>query len=288
MIDLHSHILPAIDDGSPGLSTSLDMARAWAGEGVTTLACTPHILPGLFNNSGPDIRRRVAALQERLDEVGIPLKLVTGADNHVTPDFVAGLRRGQLLTLADSRYVLVEPPHHTAPPRLGDLLFGIMAAGFTPVLTHPERLTWIEGNYGLIKALAKRGVWMQITAGALTGSFGRRPKYWGERMLCEGLADIIATDAHNMDKRPPDLSQGYACAARLVGNAEAEQMVLGRPRAILEDRAPSNVSRSKHTKPSFEEGMRANASRGVPQGGLASYWNRGSRHFFGWMQRRLP
>ena len=108
--------------------------------GLTVLACTPHILPGLFHNSGPDIRLAVQKLQEELDARDIALKLVTGADNHVIPDFVAALRRGHLLSLADTRYVLVEPPHHTAPPRLGDLLFSIMTAGYTPILTHPERL----------------------------------------------------------------------------------------------------------------------------------------------------
>jgi protein-tyrosine phosphatase len=240
MIDLHSHILPGIDDGAADLETSLAMARASVAEGVSVLACTPHILPGLFHNSGPDIRLAVSRLQEELDERGIPLKLVTGADNHVIPDFVAALRRGHLLSLADTRYVLVEPPHHSAPPRLGDLLFGIMTAGYVPIVTHPERLTWIETHYQLMADLAKRGVWMQVTAGALTGAFGKRAKYWGERMLCEGLAHIIATDTHDMEARPPILSQGYACAVKLVGEEEAECLVHTRPLAILENRPPSS------------------------------------------------
>ena len=215
MIDLHSHVLPGIDDGAEELETALAMARASVADGVAVLACTPHILPGLFHNTGPQIRLAVQKLQEELDARDIPLRLVTGADNHVIPDFVAALRRGHLLSLADTRYVLVEPPHHTAPPRLGDLLFSIAAAGYTPVLTHPERLTWIDTHYDFMATLAARGVWMQVTAGALTGAFGRGPKYWGERMLCEGLVHILATDAHNMKSRPPILSQGYACAARL-------------------------------------------------------------------------
>ncbi|MGJ0507138.1 MAG: tyrosine-protein phosphatase [Methylocystis sp.] len=242
MIDLHSHILPGIDDGAPDIATSLSMARAWVADGVSTVACTPHILPGLFPNTGPDIRQAVIQLQDRLDDAGIALKLVPGADNHVTPNFVDGLRRGHLLSLADSRYVLVEPPHHTAPPRLEDLFFNIMAAGYTPILTHPERLTWIESEYDLIVSLATRGVWMQITAGALTGSFGRSPRYWGERMLCEGLVHILATDAHNIASRPPVLSQGLAYAARLVGDEEAERLAKTRPLAVLENRPPSSVA----------------------------------------------
>lgn len=239
MIDLHSHILPGIDDGAVDLEASLAMARAWVADGVAVVACTPHILPGVYHNTGPEIRSAVTKLQEELDARDIALRLVPGADNHVIPDFVAALRRGHLLPLADSRYVLVEPPHVTAPPRLGDLLFGVTAAGFTPVVTHPERLTWIETHYDFIAGLADRGVWMQITAGALTGSFGRRAKYWGERMLCEGRAHILATDAHDMKSRPPILSQGYACAARLVGEEEAVNLVYTRPLAILENKSPA-------------------------------------------------
>ena len=141
MIDLHSHILPGIDDGAADLATALGMARAFVADGVDVVACTPHILPGLYNNTGPAIRAAVAHLQNELDGHDIPLRLVAGADNHIDPDFVAGLKSGRLLPLADTRYVLVEPPHHVVPARLEDLFFSIQVSGHIPILTHPERLT---------------------------------------------------------------------------------------------------------------------------------------------------
>ena len=144
MIDLHCHILPGLDDGAADLSVSTRMAKAFVADGVSVVACTPHILPGLYHNSGPQIRHATAQLQQHLDRQGIPLRLVTGADNHITPNFVAELDSGHLLSLADTRYVLVEPPHHIAPPRLEDLFFTLLVAGYVPILTHPERLTWIK------------------------------------------------------------------------------------------------------------------------------------------------
>ena len=141
MIDLHCHILPGVDDGAADLSVSVEMAKAFVADGVSVVACTPHILPGLYHNSGPQIRQATTQLQQLLNEEGIPLRLVTGADNHIVPSFVAELRSGHLLSLADTRYVLVEPPHHIAPPRLEDLFFNILVAGYVPILTHPERLT---------------------------------------------------------------------------------------------------------------------------------------------------
>ena len=205
MFDLHSHVLPGLDDGAPDLQTSLAMARAYVEQGVECVVCTPHILPGLYQNTGPNIREAVRGLQQRLDHAGIALRLAPGADNHIVPDFVRGLKEGRLLTLADSSYVLVEPPHHVAPARLEDLFFDICLAGYVPVLTHPERLSWIESKYDVMERLAARGVWMQITSGSLCGRFGQRPRRWAQRMLAEGLVHILATDAHNMTARPPDL-----------------------------------------------------------------------------------
>jgi len=241
MLDLHCHILPGLDDGAADVSVSIEMAKAFVADGVTVVACTPHILPGLYHNSGPKILQATSALQQVLDREGIPLKLVAGADNHITPSFVAELRSGHLLSLAGTRYVLVEPPHHVVPPRLEDLFFGLLIEGFVPILTHPERLTWIEQHYQTVKRLAQAGVWMQITSGSLLGAFGRQARYWGERMLDDGLVHILATDAHDVTRRPPNLSQGRAAALKRVGAIEAERLVVTRPQAALMNEDPSNL-----------------------------------------------
>lgn len=241
MIDLHCHILPGIDDGAPDIAVSLEMARLFVADGVSVVAATPHILPGLYANTGPQIRAAISDLQTALDAEGIPLRLVSGADNHIVPDFVSALRSGHLLSLSDSRYVLVEPPHHVPPPRMEELFFNVQVAGFVPILTHPERLTWIKSHYDTITRLASAGVLMQITAGSLAGTFGRNPRYWAERMLGEGYVHIIATDAHDTDRRPPNLSVGRDIAAKSVGNDEAAQLVHYRPSAILSNQMPSSL-----------------------------------------------
>ena len=121
MIDLHCHILPGIDDGAANLGVSLGMAQASAADGVSVVVCTPHILPGLYHNAGPQIASADQHLQDALGQEGIPLRLVAGADVHMVPDLIAGLRAGlrsgRIPSIAGSRYVLVEPPHHTAPPQ---------------------------------------------------------------------------------------------------------------------------------------------------------------------------
>ena len=250
MIDLHCHLLPGIDDGAAELSVSLEMARAFVADGVSVVACTPHILPGLYHNSGPQIRQATQQLPQIFDREEIQLRLVTGADNHVVPSFVADLRSGHLLSLADSRYVLVEPPHHTAPPRLQDLFFNILVAGYVPILTHPERLSWIKSHYQAIQRLVQAGVWIQLTAGSLAGLFGRNARYWAERMLDEGSVHILATDAHDVNRRPPNLSLGQELASKRVGIDEATHMVVTRPLGILRNEPPSNLWRPESALPS--------------------------------------
>jgi protein-tyrosine phosphatase len=253
LIDLHCHILPGVDDGAADLAVSLRMAEASAAAGVRVIACTPHILPGLHHNTGPQIRSAVASLQRELDERNIDVRLVAGADNHLTPDFIAGLREGRLLALADSRYVLVEPPHHVAPVRLEEFFFSLVMAGYTPILTHPERLTWIEARRGVMERLARSGVWLQITAGSLLGAFGRQPQYWAERLLDEGAVHIIASDAHDLERRPPDLGKGRERAAKRVGDAEAEHLVTTRPKGVLTNEPPSRLPAPRLRKATAEE-----------------------------------
>ena len=236
MIDLHCHLLPGIDDGAPDRAVALAMARMAVADGIRTVACTPHIYPGLYENDRAGIRAAVEAFRGELASEGIVLQLTTGADTHLAPDLVEGLRSGRIATLADSRYFLFEPPHHVAPPRLADSVFQVLASGYVPVVTHPERLTWIEEHYPLFAQLVRGGAWMQVTAGSLTGRYGRRPRYWAERMLDEGLVHILATDAHHCERRVPLLAEAREAAATRLGADEAMHLVQTRPECILYNR----------------------------------------------------
>jgi protein-tyrosine phosphatase len=238
MIDLHCHLLPGIDDGAPDLDAALKMARIAADDGIETIACTPHIYPGLFENDTAGIRQKVEILRGHLAEAGIPLKLTWGADAHVAPQLLARLKTGTAPALNDSRYFLLEPPHHVAPPNFAQFTFNFIAAGYVPIITHPERLSWIEGDYDTFCDLADKGVWMQVTAGSLTGRFGQAARYWGERMLDEGRVHILATDAHTPTSRPPLLAEGREAAAKWVGKEEAQHLVETRPLGILRNLAP--------------------------------------------------
>ena len=242
MIDLHCHMLPGIDDGAQTLDDSLAMARAAVADGTTTLACTPHIYPGLFDNTPETIAAAHGKLMAALTAENIPLAIVLGSDIQIGIDLVSKLRSGRALTLNGGRYFLFEPPHHVPAPMMLDLVHSALAAGYVPVITHPERLAYAAAKYSEFREAVKLGAWLQITGAALTGQFGPTAKTLSERMLTDGLVHIIASDGHNMTGRPPILSAAYARAAQLVGEAEAHRLCIERPQAILDNVAPNEVT----------------------------------------------
>ena len=241
MIDLHSHLLPGIDDGSKDLAMSLNMARMAVADGITVMACTPHFYPGVYDAHGADSLARVVALQAELDRHGIALRLVAGGDLRLEPGLLRRLKSGDALSLEHSRYALIEPAHQLFTQGMERLFADLLGAGIQPILTHPERMAWIDQRYDAIHRLFQSGVWMQITAGAVTGRFGRNARYWSERMICEGMAHILATDAHDPVRRPPLMREAFEDVAEWVGEAEALNLVYHRPKSVLDHLPPQAV-----------------------------------------------
>jgi protein-tyrosine phosphatase len=243
-------MLAGLDDGARDLAVSLAMARIAVAEGISTVVCTPHILPTVYDNTGTDIRAAVNRFEAELARAKVPLRVLPGADVHIAPNLVEGLHQGRVLSIADSRYILLEAPHHIFSPALRGCVFNLMAAGYIPILTHPERLAWIGQHYELVQQLARAGTLVQITCGSLIGHFGRRAQHWSLRMLDEGFVDVIATDAHNADGRPPRMTEAVQVVADRCGKDEANKLVLERPRAILDNSDLSGLLARRSNKPS--------------------------------------
>jgi len=233
LIDLHCHLLPGIDDGSPDMPTSIRMAKLALSDGISQIACTPHIFPGIYENTAKSIRNATERLRLALQDAGVPLQLHYASDTHMMPELISRLQQKTVPTFNGGRYFLLEPPHRVAPPHFEEFVFKVVASGYMPIITHPERLHWVDDHYPVFKRMAENGVWMQITSGSVTGRFGKKAQYWAERMLDDGIVHILATDAHNLGRRAPLMMEAVEVSGRWVGREEAKRLVEERPAAVL-------------------------------------------------------
>lgn len=231
VIDLHHHLLPGIDDGPPTLDDALALARAAVAAGTTTVVATPHVSRDYPANTAASIAEQVIALQGALAEADIPLRVLPGAEVAVTHAVNVSDAELSALRLGAGPYVLVECPLTPTGAGFELILESLLDRGHRILLAHPERCRAFQRDSELLARLIARGALAQITASSLTGHFGRTVRDVAHGLVREGLAHVVASDAHSVDRRPPSLlsaveAEGYAeQAAWLVGEV---------PRAILD------------------------------------------------------
>ncbi len=273
MIDIHSHLLPGLDDGASDLDTSIKMAEMAYEDGIRGMVCTPHIMPGVYNNTASIIGDRSKQVRSALEERGIGLVLFVGADVHIAPDLIKRLEAGEIPTIAKSRYFLFEPSHHVLTPRIETLASSLIAAGFIPIITHPERLSWIANHYDTFERMNEAGCLIQVTAGSITGDFGKHALYYAEKLIDDGRVDVVATDTHDPKRRPPILSRARDAVAARLDDEEAIAMVEKRPLMILLNQEMQPVGKSN--RPGLGEGIVA--AKPTKSGGLMTRLMKGTQ-----------
>ena len=232
MIDLHSHILPGLDDGAKNIDEALEMCRIAQADGIHTLVATPHCRDGVYNNNQATILPALENLRDALQREGVALTLLPGIDILIYPGLIDFLDRNPHLLLG-GRYVLLELPIESVPLHTLDFLFKMQLKGYTPIITHPERNSVIQNEPAIVEELVRVGALVQVTAMSLTGEFGGQARESAHRLVRSGLAHSIATDAHSPHRRPPVLSHGRKVLEEIVGPVEALKMVEEIPEKIL-------------------------------------------------------
>jgi protein-tyrosine phosphatase len=231
VIDIHSHILPELDDGSRSLQESIEMARMAAEDGIRQMVATPHAFNGLSHDPGTDeILRRTGALQKA---VGPDLEILPGNEVHFTHDAPEQAAAGRATTLNRQPYMLIEFPSIHVPLGAADLFAKVRRAGIVPILAHPERNQEIQRHPLKVAAFIHAGVRIQVTAMSVTGKFGSMALRTVETLLRHNAVHFIATDAHRAKSRPPILSEARDRAAEIIGPEAARKLVEDNPRAVV-------------------------------------------------------
>ncbi len=236
MIDLHSHILPGVDDGAVNMREAVAMCSLAAADGCRALVATPHQRHAVWENT--DAAALASLHAEVSREVGAGLVLLLGGEIHIDSELLADLERlpeSGMLPLAGSRYLLLEFDREDAAPGPLDLVHELVVAGWRPILAHPEFIPWLVEDRVLLDELVARGAHLQVTAMSVTGDFGKGPHLYCQRLLEEGLVDFVASDAHSSAWRPPGLKRAYDFIAGRFGEPLARRLTCDNPAAVLAD-----------------------------------------------------
>ncbi|GEQ37753.1 exopolysaccharide biosynthesis protein [Tetragenococcus halophilus] len=210
MIDLHCHILPNIDDGADSIETSLAMAKEAVRQGITHILCTPHHNNGRYQNSKATVIAAVASLQAELDKKQIELTLLEGQEVHLTGNLLEEVKQDRILftDLADT-YVLLELPTMDIPAYTEELCFSLRTHGKVPVIVHPERNAKFREDPNRLLPYLEMGCLGQLTAPSLVGSFGKSIQKTAKEMVEHNLVQMMASDAHGVNKRAFRLKEAY-------------------------------------------------------------------------------
>jgi|SRR5688572_3076330 len=232
MIDIHSHILPQLDDGSKSVDEALEMARIAADDGIEQMVCTPHMFNGLSRNPEPaEILDHVGALQAAIGAEG--LRVLPGSEVHFSHEILEKVLSDSITKLNRQNYMLVEFPALTVPAGASELFQELLANGVRPILVHPERNAQLQTRRGMVCEFVEQGVYVQVTAMSVTGEFGSAARNCAESLLRHNCVHFLATDTHRAERRPPILSRGRDAAATIIGADKARRLVVDNPLAVV-------------------------------------------------------
>ncbi|PMC37365.1 tyrosine protein phosphatase [Bacillus sp. UMB0899] len=249
MIDIHSHILPGVDDGAQTIEDAIKLAKEAVSEGITKIIATPHHHNGKYTNKKEVILSKVVELNDILHQENIPLEVLPGQETRIYGELLEDLRKGDILPLNKFNYLFIELPSGHVPRYTEKLLFEVQLKGLTPVIVHPERNTEIIENSDILYNLVSKGVLTQITSGSVVGKFGKKIQKFTMQLIDSNLTHFIASDAHNTSTRSFHFSESLSVIEKEFGSnaslffcENAEYLIKGQ--AIYKE-APSMIKRKK-------------------------------------------
>ena len=234
-VDVHTHVLPGVDDGPESWDEAMETLRQAAKGGAGQLVATPHGDARRRWDTVDSLRNLCEKLNEALRLEKVPLNVMLGMENPVELNIVEQVESGSAITLNDSIYILMELPFTILPLYWEEVFFQMQMAGLRPIIAHPERQAQIQQDPDIVSRAVDRGVLIQVTAGSVAGGFGPEARRSAETLLKRDLVHIISSDCHRPEgHRGPDMTEGFAAAVRLVGQDMAVKMAFETPRAILQ------------------------------------------------------
>lgn len=228
-VDIHSHVLYGLDDGASTIDESIAMLEMARDTGTTDIVATPHA-DTQYAFDPQRVEARIAELSSRVSGITIH----RGCDFRLeVSNIEEALRNPTKFTINHRNYLLVEFPHMTVFPSSGGIFAKLLDAGMTPIITHPERNAFLQQNPDEMTKFVDAGCLAQVTAASCTGTFGKRVQATAHALMQRNVVHFIASDAHDLKNRTPDLSRAYALLTKQWGEARVRPLFVDNPRAVL-------------------------------------------------------
>ncbi|MDO6693238.1 tyrosine protein phosphatase [Aliiglaciecola sp. 3_MG-2023] len=237
MIDIHSHILPGVDDGAKTLAEALDMLKMAVDQGVKTQVLTPHIHYGRYENTKADLINRFAQFQQQVIDANIDIELRLGAEIRIGTELMQLVQQDQipwLGTYQGSKTFLLEFPRIDVPHGSDNLVRWLLQKDIIPIIVHPERNKTFLNHPHKLQIFTDMGCPLQITASSLTGKFGDDVKQMALELVEQDKAFAIASDCHNLKGRAPDLKPSIADLPAIIGQDKLNNLVLNNPQSLFD------------------------------------------------------
>lgn len=232
MIDIHTHVLPGIDDGATDINDTLEILKALEGEGVTELVATPHIISGVYENTRKIIDEKIADATQLIKEQNINIRVHAGAELYCEPDIIQKVK-DEHLTLAQSNYILIETALDQFPDNFEHILFNFQQQGFRPIIAHAERFTPFRDDIDFLLKIVNRDIYIQMNSGSILGVYGSAVRNFALTMLNIGCVHVVASDVHGLKKRPILMKDACKLVAMDFSSKLAENLFNENPQRIL-------------------------------------------------------
>lgn len=235
-VDIHSHVLNGIDDGSDSIKTSLEMLKIAKDEGISKIITTPHFIYGAINNTNEYIMSKFSKFKEMTEEQGINIELYPGSEVFICPETSSLVIEDIVCRLNASKYILIEFPMQSVPAYAEDVLFQLQLQGYKPIIAHPERNKVFQQYPGELHKFVERGILTQVNSSSISKLYGRSVEKVAMKFIEAKLVHLVATDAHTSRGRSPRMLKAYERVKEVCGKIVADKLFVGNGTAIIENR----------------------------------------------------
>ena len=235
MIDVHSHIIPKIDDGVTTQEEADCVLEEASKAGFTEIISTSHYMEGHYEVEAIKRKEMIEQMNQRIKEKGMNLTLHCGAEAYITPDLVKLVKQKKVCTLANSRYLLFELPMNTTINYLDEVIFEIESVGLIPVIAHPERYLYIQEQPNKLVSLIQKGVLFQANYGSILGRYGKEAQKTLKKLLQANMIHFLGSDVHKKESIYGKIKESMVELEKVIGKDKLEELTTINPSYILKD-----------------------------------------------------